>query len=200
MLVIFLHGLLVDGTAWQWEQQRLMLRLAKTFEFAVLMPRGRNGIGPGRDPKVVAWPTSPKLRENLEDQLIAEWFAARDAVEKRVGSFDRVVVFGFSNGAYYAASLALRGRLEVDGYGVFAGGSGNKFESLQAASAPRRVPIFLGYGTRDPDRKNQRALARLLKRAGWKHRVKSARVGHTVTNDQIAAALRFLATPTSNTD
>jgi predicted esterase len=191
-LVIFLHGLVGDGSTWQWEQQRLMARLSQTYGFSALMPHGRLGIGPGKDPNTWAWPTSGKAQEVYEDQILGEWQAARSALEQRVGEFEKVLVFGFSNGAYYATSLALRGRLEVDGYGVFAGGSGNKYQKLQAARASKRSPIFVGYGTKDPDRRNQQALAKLLRSVHWPHRVRSARVGHTVTNDQVSEAVRFL--------
>jgi predicted esterase len=192
-LVIFLHGLTKAGTSWQWEQQRLMVRTAKAHGFSVLMPRGRPGIGPGRDADVLGWPTSKNAQLEHEDSIVEEWRAAQTNVEQRGRRFEHVLVFGFSNGAYYAGSLALRGRLEhVDGYGVFAGGSGNKYQRLLAAQTKRRAPIFVGYGTRDPDHKNQRDLANLLRKTGWKHRVLSARVGHTVTDNQISAALRFL--------
>jgi predicted esterase len=123
---------------------------------------------------------------------LAELSQARRAVELQRGGFDKVLVFGFSNGAYYAASLALRGKLVVDGYGVFAGGSGNRYDALLAANAERRVPIFVGYGTRDPDHRRQKQLVALLRRQSWPHRAKAANVGHTVTDGQIRGALSFL--------
>lgn len=192
-LVFFLHGLVGDGSDWQWEQQRMMARMAKNNHVAALMPRGRLRIGPGRDPKTWAWPTSRQMQDEYEAEILAEWEEARTLVEQRDGRFERVLVFGFSNGAYYASSLALRGRLEVDGYGVFAGGSGGKYSQLLGERTTRRAPVFVGYGTKDPDHKNQRELAATLKKLGWKHRVMPARVGHTVTNAQIAAAVRFLS-------
>ncbi|HEY3235599.1 MAG TPA: hypothetical protein VGJ84_12855, partial [Polyangiaceae bacterium] len=123
-LVIFLHPLVGVGSNWQWDQQRWFARLARSLGFSVLMPRGRAGIGPGRSQDIYAWPTSQKMQEQHEDTIIAEWMQSKRVLEQRQGRFERVLVFGFSNGAYYAASLALRGRLPVDGYGVFAGGSG----------------------------------------------------------------------------
>ncbi len=191
-LVIFLHPLVGAGSNWQWDQQRLLARLGKASGFSVLMPRGRLGIGPKRAQDIYAWPTSAGMQERYEDELIEEWSQARRKVEEREGKFSRVVVFGFSNGAYYATSLAMRGRLEVDGYGVFAGGSGSKYLRLLAAKAPRRAPIFVGYGTKDPAHRDQRELIEMLKSLGWKHRAKSARVGHTVTEDQLQGALHFL--------
>jgi predicted esterase len=191
VLVVFLHGLVGEGSSWQWDQQRLMVRAAEAHGFSALMPRGRLGIGPGRDPAVRAWPNSKQAQQAVEGDVLAELAETRRAVELQRGKFDKVLVFGFSNGAYYAASLALRGKLDVDGYGVFAGGSGNKYDALLAASAQRRVPVFVGYGTRDPDHKRQRQLVALLRKQGWRYRAKAASVGHTVTDDQIRGALAF---------
>jgi dienelactone hydrolase len=191
-LVIFLHSLVGVDSKWAWEQQRLMARTAKAHGFTALMPRGRPGFGPGRDPKVLAWPTAKELQEAHESEVIAEWASARAELEKRTGPFERVLVFGFSNGAYYATSLALRGKLDVDGYGVFAGGSGGKYSRLLAAKAERRVPIFVGYGTKDPAHPGQRALVRLLAELGWPHRVRAEAIGHTVSDAQIRRALAFL--------
>jgi predicted esterase len=191
-LVIFLHSLMGATGDFRWQQQRLVARMANAYGFTAIMPRGRPGIGPGRDPAVLAWPTASKMQEEYEDELVAEWMSAKAEAEKRVGPFKRVLVFGFSNGAYYATSLALRGRLEVDGYGVFAGGSGGKYLRLLAARAPRRAPIFVGYGTKDPDHRHQRELVSLLRSMGWEHRVKADRIGHTVSDAQIRGALAFL--------
>jgi predicted esterase len=192
-LVIFLHSLVGVGSSWAWEQQRLIAKIAKAYGLSALIPRGRPGFGPGRDPKVIAWPTAKELQDQHEPALIAEWMHARKELEQRSGKFDRVLVFGFSNGAYYATSLALRGRLaDVDGYGVFAGGSGGKYSRLLAASAERRVPIFVGYGTLDKAHPAQRELAELLRDMGWPHRVKAERIGHTVSDSQIRGALAFL--------
>jgi predicted esterase len=192
VLVIFLHGLVGEGSSWQWEQQRLMVRTADAYGLSALMPRGRLGIGPGRDPAVRAWPNSKTAQEALEAEVLAEISEARRAVELQRGKFDKVLVFGFSNGAYYATSLALRGKLQVDGYGVFAGGSGNRYDAILAAGAERRVPIFVGYGTRDPDHRRQKELVTLLRKQAWPHRAKASKVGHTVTDDQIRGALGFL--------
>jgi predicted esterase len=192
VLVIFLHGLVGEGSSWQWEQQRLMVRTAEAYGLHALMPRGRLGIGPGRDPAVRAWPNSKTAQEAVEVSVLAEISETRRAVELQRGKFDKVLVFGFSNGAYYATSLALRGKLDIDGYGVFAGGSGNRFDALLAASTERRVPIFVGYGTRDPDHRRQKDLVALLRKQGWRHRAKAAKVGHTVTDEQIRGALAFL--------
>jgi predicted esterase len=193
-LILFLHSLVPVASTWQWEQQRTLLRMAKANGFAALMPRGRRGIGPGRLPDTWAWPTSASAQKELEDELIAEWGRARAELERRQGApFDRLYVFGFSNGAYYTSSLALRGRLEqADGYAAFAGGAGGKYASVLGSRTSRRVPIFVGYGTRDPAHKDMRALAKTLALLGWRHRVKAEDVGHTVTETQLRYAIAYL--------
>lgn len=191
-LVIFLHGLTGDGSTWQWDQQRTFVRLAQTHHFSALIPRGRKGIGPGRDPKVWAWPNSKRAQAEVEREVLSELAAARQSLEQRAGKFARVFVFGFSNGAYYATSLMLREKLDVDGFAAFAGGSGNEHERLQAKSVKRRIPMFVGWGTKDPDRKRQQELIRMLQELAWPHHAVGANVGHTVTPKQIEEALEFL--------
>ena len=46
------------------------------------------------------------------------------------------------------------------------------------------------------ERKPMRSLHALLRKQGWRHRAKAAKVGHTVTDDQIRGALAFLTSPT----
>ena len=195
VLVLFLHSLVAVKSDWQWEQQRVLTSAADRHGFSVLMPRGRAGLGPRRAGDVWAWPTSPATQAEVEEELIAEWVAARKQIEARTGQpFERLLVFGFSNGAYYASTLALRNRLAADGYGVFAGGSGGKYASVLGSRATRRAPIFIGYGTKDPAWRDMASLADTLKKLGWRHQVKADPVGHLVTEAQLAAAMRFLTT------
>jgi len=192
-LVIFLHSLVAVDSNWQWEQQRLMLRTAERMGFAVLIPRGRPGIGPGAQQNVLAWPGSPRMQEAFEASLLAEWDQAKASVESRRGApFPRTLVFGFSNGAYYATSLAVRARYAADGYGIFAGGSGSKFNRILANNVEKRAPIFVGYGTKDPASAHMNSLVRMLADLHWPHAVKRAAIGHWVSDAQLQSAVRFL--------
>ena len=101
-------------------------------------------------------------------------------------------MFGFSNGAYYGTSLALRARLPVEGYAVFAGGAGGKYSWILGSKAPRKTPIFVGYGTRDPAREDMKDLITVLKKLGWPHQSLAQPVGHIVTHDQLRRAVQFL--------
>lgn len=192
-LIVFLHSLVRANSDWQYEQQRLMLRTASAMNVALLMPRGRAGIGPGQDPRTVAWPGSPRTQEQYEAAMLAEWDRARVAVETKRGQrFSRLLIFGFSNGAYYATTLAVRQRYPADGYGLFAGGTGSKYNRLLASRSGARVPVFVGYGTKDPAAGDMRSLARMLGDLGWPHQVKPANIGHWVSDAQLQSAIRFL--------
>lgn len=191
-LIVFLHSLIRDETTWQWEQHRMLARAAKTLGVSVVMPRGRLAIGPGRSRNVWAWPTSPAMQTEHEEAIVEQWAELRRTLEQREGAFDKVFVFGFSNGAYYAASLAMRGRLDVQGYGVFAGGSGGKYQRIMGQRATVRAPVFVGWGSKDPAHGDQEALVRLLSDLHWPCRSQSARVGHMVTDSQLASAVHFL--------
>jgi predicted esterase len=193
-LVLFLHTLVKADSSWQWEQQRTMWAAARKHGFSLLVPRGRRGIGPGRAPGVLAWPTSPRTQEGIEAELVSEWQQARAALEQRRGRpFARVWVFGFSNGAYYATSLAMRARFPVQGYGVFAGGAGSKYNQILGQQTLNRAPIFVGYGTKDPAQKDMRGLVTMLRKLGWSFRSHVQPVGHIVTFDQLRLAVRFLS-------
>jgi predicted esterase len=170
----------------------MLARSGKKNGFAVLFPRGRLGIGPGRDRNTWAWPGSPETQKLYEDEVIGGWLAEKARLEQREGRFDEVFVFGFSNGAYYATTLAMRGRLTADGYGVFAGGSGSAYNRILAQNLETRAPVFVGYGTKDPDHHRQIALVDLLQDFHWPHHSMSARVGHMVTDSQLDAAVEFL--------
>jgi len=191
-LVIFLHGVIQPDTTWQWGQQRGIVRSAKRLGFSVIMPRGRRGIGPPGMTDWITWPTSTKAQRSVEDDLLEEWKRARELVETRSGhAFDEVFVVGFSNGAYYASSLALRGRMDVDGYAVFAGG-GASYLRREAASTRRRAPIFVAICAKDATARDARPLSDMLGTLRWPHRSESRPVGHAIADVQLDHAIAFL--------
>lgn len=192
-LVVFLHGLVDVGSGWQHAMQRGMALGGRRLGFSVLAPAGRVGAGPERRSDQVGWPTSEAARVEVEDELVAQWAHARATVEKREGApFDEVFVLGFSNGAYYAASLALRGRLDVDGYAVFAGGSAPKGTIGAARRVARRRPVFVAIAGRDTTAKGSRQLADALTQLNWPHDAWSRPIGHAVGDAQLDRALSFL--------
>ena len=192
-LVIFLHGLVDGGTTWQHQQQKGMALAAKRLKFAMIAPRGRTGLGGKRKDDQIGWPTAEAARVEMEDALIEEWKIARRAIEARDQKpFDRVYVMGFSNGAYYASALALRGKLEVDGYAVFAGGSAFPGAERLAKATKNRKPLFVGVATKDSTAKDGASLVKLLKKLKWPHASSSKKVGHVVADTQLEGAMTFL--------
>ncbi|KYF61425.1 hypothetical protein BE11_07255, partial [Sorangium cellulosum] len=195
VLMIFLHGVVQPESGWQWAQQRGAARAGARHGVVVMMPRGRRGIGPRTMEDWWCWPTATAAQASHEDALLAEWDAARAELERRAGGrFERVLVLGFSNGAYYATSLAMRGRLPVDGYAAFAGGSGARYLERAGAQTRLRVPLFVGWGGKDPAHRDQVALARMLRRLKWPSKaLGKPRAGHAMTDDQVDQAFAFLS-------
>jgi predicted esterase len=184
-LVIFLHGAVARNTTWSWNHERGILRLAKAAGIEVLFPRS-----PESEPGYV-WPGSLKAQEDVEQEIIDRWAAARHALEQRDGRpFDEVFVMGFSSGAYFASSLAMRGRLDVDGYAVFAGG-----QAMGARPTPIRrfAPVFVGVCAQDEtSASHSRAFAAALSAAGIPRTVNEQPVGHGLSHIHFNYALSYL--------
>jgi predicted esterase len=187
-LVIYLHGLIAKNTDWQWTQERAIAREAKRLGFAAIVPRGP-AIGTG-GALGYAWQFPEADRATIEPALIQTWTDARRKLEARAGRpFDDVYVVGFSSGAYYASSLALRGKLDVDGYVLLAGGA----VSRVSADTRRRPPIFVGVCANDAQTApGARALGGTLATWGWPSRVDEQPVSHMVTGVHLAHALAYL--------
>jgi len=203
-LVIFLHGVTEPGSNWQWTFQRAAMRIATSKGFSVITPRGRRGIGPKGMEDWWTWPTAETAQQKVESDLLAEWTEAKEELEAKSGAkFERVWIFGFSNGAYYATSLAMRGRLAddgdakhpiADGYAAFAGGSGASYLKLAAAKTKTRPRFFVGWGGKDPKHGDQEELAAMLHDLGWPSKSDPAKnAGHTATDRQLSDAVAFLS-------
>jgi predicted esterase len=192
-LVIFLHGVTVVGSGWQIALIQGLERYARHQHFALLAPRAPRNLSKDEKAEVYAWRTS-RLGAEGEAALLDGWMQAKATLEQRMGRpFAKVFVMGFSSGAYYVSSLALRGRLQVDGYAAFAGGSAPVSRSALSHVSPR-VPIFVGYGLKDrAGSRDARGLVGALRAARWKYREMAvAKAGHTITTGQFTGALAFL--------
>jgi predicted esterase len=197
-VAIFLHGVIAPETGWQWAQQRAAARAATAQGLVALLPRGRRGYGPRGMEDWWTWPTSARAQAAIEGELLAEWDAGRAELERRLGRpFSRYYLFGFSNGAYYASSLALRGLAKADGIGVFAGGTRDAQLLVAARKVTRRPPIYVGYGTADSSaRADAAAFGDALRALGWPSRVVARPgVGHTMTDSMVTEALTLFAAP-----
>lgn len=172
-LVVYLHGLLATTPGFQWLQQRAMALHAKRLGFTVLLPTSP------RVQQTYVWPTSRAAQEQQEPEILDGIRKAREALEQRLGApFDETFVVGFSSGAYYASSLAIRGALDADGYIVLAGGS--SWVRSEAASE-KRAPVFVGISAADSQTAgHSRAFAATLASLGWPYRAEERNAGHMV--------------------
>ncbi len=187
-LVIYLHGALATKPGFAWMQQRAMATYAKRHGFTVVIPTGpSDGVG-------FVWPASAKDLKDKEPAILAGLKQARTDVARRGGhAFDETFVIGFSSGAYYASSLALRGALAVDGYVVLAGGS----SWMRPGASTPRVPVFVGVSGGDAQTaEHSRAFAGTLAALRWPYRVEERAVGHQVDAVFLAHALGWLRSRT----
>jgi predicted esterase len=172
-LVVYLHGLLATTPGFQWLQQRAMALHAKRLGFVALLPTSPL-VG-----NAYVWPTSLKAQDRQEAGIVAGIQKARTDIEQRLGhGFDETFVVGFSSGAYYASSLAVRGVLDVDGYIVLVGGA--SWIRSQAATT-KRAPVFVGISAADSQTAgHSRAFAAALAGMGWPYRAEERNAGHMV--------------------
>lgn len=184
-LVIFLHGAIAKNTTWSWNHERMILRVAKAHNVEVLFPQS-----PESDAGFV-WPGTQKSQDAVEESLISQWMGAKRVLEQRDNkAFDEVFVMGFSSGAYFTSSLAMRGRMDVDGYAVFAGG-----QPMPAPPQPvvRRSAVFVGVCSDDPTTAtHSRAFAGSLAAAGISRMVQERHVGHGLDHVHFGSALAYL--------
>lgn len=199
-LVIFLHGVIKPDTGWQHQQQRAIARAARTDGFDVIMPRGRRGIGPKGMQDWWTWPTGAAAQQKVEPEILQEWSRARAALEDRRGApYADVLVFGFSNGAYYATQLALRGKTPGSGSAVFAGGASGDWLERHAKAVQTRAPLYVEAGTRDKTAiGDARRLRQMLQRLGWPHRfIQREGGGHSMPDAGLKSAFEYLSEQTA---
>lgn len=185
-LVIWLHGVIGKNTTWSHDHIKMLTRMSKATDIEMLFPKGVLGE------QAYGWPGTKEAQDRDEEALIAQWMTAKGVLEKRENvRFDETFIFGFSSGAYFASSLAMRGRVEVDGYAVFAGG-----QPMPPAPAPiaHVAPVFVGVCADDPTgtAPHARAFAGSLAAAGIPRLVSEEAVGHDISATHFTGALSFL--------
>jgi predicted esterase len=188
-LVIYLHGALVATPGFQWLQQRAMALHAKRQGFTVLIPTApRSTAG-------YVWPTSLTGQKEFEAGIVAGIRKARADLEARVAHpFDEVFVVGFSSGAYYGSSLAVRSVLDVDGYMVLAGGAS---WVRPTGTTGKRAPVFVGVSAADAQTAgHSRAFAGSLAAMHWPYRVEERNAGHMVDWTFMAHGIAWLRAKT----
>jgi predicted esterase len=190
-LVVYLHGALATTPGFFYLQQRAMAIHAKRLGFTVFVP-----ASPKTDGGYV-WPTAEAARKEQEPQILAGIRKSKKDLEQRLGHrFDETFVVGFSSGAYYGSSVALRGALDVDGYIVLAGGSS---WARPDGKPVKRAPVFVGVSAADPQTADHsRALAGTLAGLKWPFRVEERDAGHMVDWTFMAHGIAWLRSQTAS--
>lgn len=190
-LLIYLHGVVPpEKTSVQkTNYQAVVANASRRAGAAALMPRGNQGLAPKGLEKWWGWPTAPNSYERYGPQLVERVLSARKSFEAATGiQFQRVYLAGSSSGAYFVATLAQRGGIEVDGFGAISGGT----TVLDPAFGERRPrPVYIGYGVYDTVGESARELGRLLEKAKWPVRVAEHRVGHGAREVYLDEAFPF---------
>lgn len=183
-LVVFLHGAIAKDVDWQWLQERALTRQAKQSHFEAVFAKAPLGAGG------YVWPGTASAQEASEQELIDGWNTARTFLEKRnERPYDDVFLMGFSSGAYFVSSLALRGRVKFDGYATFAGGAGGQ----AAPDVPFKAPVYVGVCADDRQTANHsRAFGGALAARAWPSRVDEQNVGHMFSDIHVAHAITYL--------
>jgi len=187
--VVFLHGMIAKDVDWQWLQERALTRQAKASKFEAIFAKAPLGAGG------YIWPGTKDAQEANEQSLIDGWNDAKAYLEKKNGKYDEVFLMGFSSGAYFTSSLALRGRTQqFDGYAVFAGGAG--FGA--APDVANKVPVYVGVCADDRQTADHsRAFGSVLNAKGWPNRIDEQKVGHMFSDIHVAHALTYLRAATA---
>ena len=188
-LLVYFHGIVppVRESPQKDNVMSAVLRASTRAGAAAIVPRGVKGVGPAGAKDWWAWPTSPGKHAELAVGIARRVLSAKKALEARARVvFARTYLAGSSNGAYFAATLALRNELDVDGLGAMSGG----------ASSPilRRSPlaVYVGFGTYDEtSARGARSLAAGARAAGWPTKLAEHPFGHGAREVYLDEAFEF---------
>jgi len=188
-LVVYLHGAYAATPGFQHLQQKALALMAKKHNFTVLLPTAPKSAGG------YVWPGTAEAQKDTEAQILANILASKKELESRAGKkFDETFVAGFSSGAYYGSSLALRSGIDVDGFMFFAGGSG----WVKPVDGGKRAPIFVAVSAADKQTaSHSRGLGGTLAALGWPRRVEERDVGHAVDWGHMQRAITWLRSQSS---
>lgn len=183
-LVIYLHGAYAATPGFQHLQQKALALMAKKHSFTLLLPTAPKSAGG------YVWPGSAEGHKHEEAAILANLLASKKELEARAGKkFDETFIAGFSSGAYYGSSLALRSAIDVDGFMFFAGGSG----WVKPVEGGKRAPVFVGVSAADKQTaSHSRALGGALAAYNWPRRVEERDVGHAVDWGFMQRAITWL--------
>lgn len=210
-LLIYLSGIVPPTPKLSSQKenvQRIVASAAKRAGVAVLLPRGRRGIGPADAKDWWAWPTSASDYGVHAQVIVAEWKAAREKLESLRGAtsmapggstkgpkkFARVYLAGSSSGAYFLSALALSGAVDalaIDGYAATSGGAPSMLGASGTSASAAKHPFYVGYATGDPTSGGPKSLASFLTSRGWPVRVKEHPGSHGAKEEYLDDAFAF---------
>lgn len=190
-LVVYLHGLYQPKAPGdELSRQHRVAKHAAARGMAVLALKGRVGICDTRGDHAgwVCWPSNEKVAHRAAD-VVASWAPSLAKAKARTGR-GPTYVLGFSNGAYFAALLAIRDLFPADAFVIAQGGP---VEPVRA-HGPRPPLLLLQTDGHAPVvRTEMERLASALTADGWSF-VQEERPGwHELSDGDIDAALDFLA-------
>jgi predicted esterase len=169
-------------------QQSALALHAKRHGFTLLLPTAP--LTPGG----YVWPGTAEAIKDSEAAIVASIKQSKAELERRAGKpFDETFIAGFSSGAYYASSLAVRGTIDVDGYMVFCGGASWQ----KPEEGTKRAPVFVGVSAADGQTaSHSRAFAGHLAALKWPFKVEERNAPHTVDWTLLAHGLGWLRAQT----
>jgi predicted esterase len=190
-LLIYLHGIVPQAKESQQKTnfETVVVRASKRAGVAALMPRGIVGLAPKGYESWWGWPTNLGAYRKHGAAFVAMFADKRRRLEQVVGvRFRRIYVAGSSSGAFFAATLALHGAINADGFGAMSGGGGHPTPEL-AKLTPK--PFYIGFGSHDRAGISARALGDLLRRAGFPVAVAEHPFGHGAKEVYLDEAFAF---------
>jgi predicted esterase len=190
-LLVYLHGIVPPEKTSQQKTnfETAVKNAARRAGVAALMPRGKQGLTSRAHGRWWGWPTGGTSYRHHGAELVKRITEKQQRLETLAGVvFTQRYIAGSSAGAYFVAALALHGGIAADGFGAMSGGAGGKTDEL--ANLPPK-PFYIGYGTQDSVGASARALADVLRGAGWPVRIAAHPVGHGAKEVYIDEALKF---------
>lgn len=188
-LLIYLHGTLPPTkVSHQKTNFETVVKVAsRRAGVAALLPRGRAGLAPAEQEGWWGWPTSQRSYRALASELVAEMRDKQRRLEQLTARpFRRVYLAGSSSGAYFVTALAVHQTLPADGYGIISGAADRPDVDFTALP---RVPVYIGFGTRDTVGGAARALGARLERAGFPVKIAAHPLPHGTAEIYLDEAL-----------
>jgi predicted esterase len=191
ILLVYFHGIVppTRESAQKTNYQTVVANFARRASVVALMPKGRQGFAPAANPGWWGWPTTEAGYQEHAKALVDVVSQKKKMIGDALGiSFSQTYVAGSSSGAYFVAALALHGGFPADGFAAISGGGGRKTPELGGLA---RKPFYIGYGSYDSVGPSARALADVLRGAGWPVKLAAHPLGHGARDVYLDEAFGF---------